>query len=216
MKDRISALVAILLLASLAAVTYWYSQTTRLGRLAAPVSREGPDFVARGVTVTQFDDNGQATNRLYTIELQHFAADDHSELVEPRLSSLRPNQPKMEARAKSARVESGGERVLMEGDVVVTRSASGKAGAGADAAPMQLRTQSLLAIPDLDRYSSDVAVEIDYGDSVVRAVGMDYDNVARVVKFRSNVRGSIAADAAVSNGVGSNAAGSIGSGDKGR
>ena len=187
MKDRITAFIAIVLLASLAGVSYWYSQTTRLKKISSPVSREGPDFVVNGVTLTQFDETGRATNRLHAAELMHFAADDHSELAQPRLISLRPNQPQLEARAKSANVESGGERVLLSGDVVVTR-APGRDGS----APMQLRTQQLTAIPDLDRYSTDVAAEIDNGDSVVRSIGMDYDNVQRVVKFRAQVRGTLA------------------------
>ena len=151
------------------------------------MSREGPDFVVNGVSLTQFDETGRATNRLHASQLMHFAADDHSELLQPRLISLRPNQPQLEARAKSANVESGGERVLLSGDVVVTR-APGRDGSP----PMQLRTQQLTAIPDLDRYSTDVAAEIENGDSVVRSIGMDYDNVQRVVKFRSQVRGTLA------------------------
>ncbi len=187
MKDRITAFIAILLLASLAGVSYWYSQTTRLNKISSPVSREGPDFVVNGVSLTQFDETGRATNRLHASQLMHFAADDHSELLQPRLISLRPHQPQLEARAKSANVESGGERVLLSGDVVVTR-APGRDGSP----PMQLRTQQLTAIPDLDRYSTDVAAEIENGDSVVRSIGMDYDNVQRVVKFRSQVRGTLA------------------------
>lgn len=187
MKDRITAFIAIVLLASLAGVSYWYSQTTRLKKISSPVSREGPDFVVNGVTLTQFDETGRATNRLHAAELMHFAADDHSELSQPRLISLRPNQPQLEARAKSANVAADGERVLLSGDVVVTR-APGRDGSP----PMQLRTQQLTAIPDLDRYSTDVAAEIDNGDSVVRSIGMDYDNVQRVIKFRSQVRGTLA------------------------
>lgn len=186
MRDRITAFIAILLLASLAGVSYWYSQTTRLRNVPTPVSREGPDFVANGVTVTQFDESGRATSRLHASDFSHFSADDHSELAQPRLISLRPGQPDVEARANRARVEGGGERVVLTGDVVITRAP------GADGSPpMQLRTQQLIALPDLDRYSTDTAVEIDRGDSVVRSVGMDYDNVARTVKFRSNVRGTI-------------------------
>jgi lipopolysaccharide export system protein LptC len=140
--------------------------------------------------MTQFDETGRATNRLHAVELMHFAADDHSELSQPRLISLRPDQPLLEVRAKSANVEGGGERVLLSGDVVVTR-AQGRDGAP----PMQLRTQQLTAIPDFDRYSTDAPIEIEHGDSVVRSVGMDYDNVQRLVKFRSRVRGTIASTA---------------------
>ncbi len=187
MKDRITGFIAILLLASLAAISYWYSQSTRLKNLGSPVSLEGPDFVVSGVTLTQFDNTGRATNRLHAEQLEHFAVGDRAELTQPRLISLRPGQPQLEARAKNARLEEGGERVLLSGDVVITRAP------GADGAPpMQLRTERLVALPDLDRYSTDAAVEIDRGDSVVRSIGMDYDNIERVVKFRSNVRGTIA------------------------
>jgi LPS export ABC transporter protein LptC len=187
MRDRITAFIAILLLASLAGVSYWYSQTTRLRNLPTPVSREGPDFVVNGVTLTQFNDTGRVTSRLHASELAHFAADDHSELVRPRLISQQPGQPEVEARANSARVEGGGERVLLAGDVVITRAP------GADGAPsMRLQTERLTALPDLDQYSTDAAVELERGDSVIRSIGMDYDNVARTVKFRSNVRGTIA------------------------
>ena len=154
------------------------------------MSREGPDFVVNGVTLTQFDATGRATNRLHANQLSHFAADDRAELTQPRLLSLRPNQPQLEARSKTALVESGGERVLLAGDVVVTR-APGEP----DNLPMQLRTQSLIAVPDLDRYSTDAEVEIERGDSMVRSVGMEYDNTQRTVKFHSKVRGTIASTA---------------------
>ena len=190
MRDRITAFIAIVLLASLAGVSYWYSQSTRLKKIATPVSRDGPDFVVNGVTLTQFDATGRATNRLHASELVHFAADDHSELSQPRLISVRPDQPLLEVRAKAANVESGGERVSLSGDVVVTR-APGRDGT----APMQLRTQQLTALPDLDRYSTDAPVEIERGDSVIESTGMDYDNIRRVVKFHSNVRGTIASTA---------------------
>jgi lipopolysaccharide export system protein LptC len=188
MRDRITAFIAIVLLASLAGVSYWYSQTTRLRNVPTPVSREGPDFIVSGVTVTQFSGDQGATSRLHASELAHFAVDDHSELQQPRLISVRPRQPDIEARANSAHVEEGGARIVLTGDVVITRAP------GADGSPpMRLRTQRLTALPDLDRYSTDVAVEVERGDSVVTSIGMDYDNVRRTVKFRSKVRGTIEA-----------------------
>lgn len=196
MKDRITAFIAILLLASLAGVSYWYSQTTRLKKLSTSVSREGPDFIVNGVTLTQFDQTGRATNRLHANQLTHFAADDRAELTQPRLVSLRPGQPQVEARSKSALVEAGGERVVLSGDVEITRAP------GNDNSPMRLRTQSLVALPDLDRYTTDAAVEVERGDSVVRSVGMDYDNVDRIVKFHSKVRGTIAPTAPAASAIG--------------
>jgi LPS export ABC transporter protein LptC len=102
--------------------------------------------------------------------------------------SLRPDQPRLEARARQALVEGGGERVVLTGDVVITRSP------GADGEPpMRLATEKLLALPDLEQFSTDLPVEVDRGGSVIRSVGMDYDNIKRVVKFHSKVRGTMEA-----------------------
>jgi lipopolysaccharide export system protein LptC len=186
MRDRITAIVAILLLATLAGVTYWYSQAGRYASLAAPVSREGPDFIGEGVTLTQFDAAGRATNRLFADKLTHYAADDRAELLRPHYVSLRPDQPQLDARAQHALVEAGGERITLAGNVVITRAPGGDG-----EPPMRLTTERLVALPDVERYTTDLPVEIDRGESVVRAIGMDYDNAARTVKFHSRVRGTI-------------------------
>jgi lipopolysaccharide export system protein LptC len=185
MRDRITAIIAVLLLATLAGASYWYSQVSRVDGLAQPVSREGPDFVINGVTLTQFDASGRATNKLFAEELAHFAADDRAELRRPRLVSLRPGQPPLETRAQSALVEGSGEKVLLTGDVVITRAAA------ADSPPLRLTTEKLQALPDLERYSTDAPVEIERGTSTIRSIGMDYDNITRVVKFHSQVRGTM-------------------------
>jgi LPS export ABC transporter protein LptC len=186
MRDRITAIIAILLLAALAGVTYWFSQVGRYGNLANPVSREGPDFIVNGVTLTQFDPMGRPTNRLFAEKMTHFAIDDRAELQRPRYVSLRPDQPQLEARAQRAVVQGSGERVVMTGDVVITRAP----GPDGDP-PMRLKTEKLVALPDLEQYTTDLAVEMNRGGSVIRSVGMDYDNIKRVVKFHSKVRGTI-------------------------
>ena len=188
MRERITAIIAIVLLATLAGATYWFSQVGRYGNLANPVSREGPDFIVNGVTLTQFDPMGRPTNRLFAETMTHFAVDDRAELQRPRYVSLRPDQPQLEARAERAVVEGSGERVVMTGNVVISRAR----GPDGDP-PMRLTTEKLVALPDLEQYSTDLAVEMDRGDSVIRSVGMDYDNIKRVVRFHSNVRGTIEA-----------------------
>lgn len=186
MRDRITAIIAILLLASLAGVTYWFSQVGRYGNLANPVSREGPDFIVNGVTLTQFDPQGRPTNKLFAEQMTHYAVDDRAELQRPRYVSLRPDEPQLEARAQRALVQGGGERIVMTGNVVITRAP----GPDGDP-PMRLTTEKLVALPDAEQYSTDLPVEMERGDSVIRAVGMDYDNIKRTVKFHSKVRGTM-------------------------
>ena len=186
MRDRITAVIAVLLLVLLSATTYWYSQTTRIGDLVSPVSREGPDVVVDGVAMTQFDAEGRAVNKLIGERVTHFPSDDRIEVIRPRLISLREDQPQLDAKAAHARVEDSGARVVFSGDVTLIRAA------GKDGEPsMRMTTDRLVALPDSERFYTDAPVEIERGGSHIRAVGMDYDNIKRSVKFRSKVRGTI-------------------------
>ena len=188
MRDRITAIIAVLLLALLAATTYWYSQSTRIGGLSNPVSREGPDVVVDGATLTQFDAQGRATNKLIGDRVTHYPSDDRVEVIRPRMISLRADQPQLDARANHARVEDSGARVVLTGDVTVIRAA------GKDGEPsMRLTTEKLVTLPDLEQFSTDAPVEIERGGSNIRSVGMDYDNIKRTVKFRSKVQGTVEA-----------------------
>jgi lipopolysaccharide export system protein LptC len=191
MRDRITAIIAVLLLVLLAATSYWYSQTTRLGDLANAVSREGPDVVVDGVSMTQFDAEGRAINKLIGDRVTHFPSDDRVEVVRPRLISLREDQPQLDAKADHARVEDSGARVVLSGDVTLIRAA------GKDGEPsMRMTTDRLVALPDSEQFSTDAPVEIERGASRIHAVGMDYNNIKRTVKFRSKVRGTIEPTAA--------------------
>jgi lipopolysaccharide export system protein LptC len=188
MRDRITAIIAVLLLAALAAASYWYSHAIRYQSTPVPVSREGPDFVADTVTLTQFDAEGRATNRLLAETLSHFPSDDRIEVSRPRLVSLRPDQPQLDVRSQRALVEKGGERVVMTGNVVVSRAAG-----GADEPPMRMTTERLVALPDQEKYSTDVLADFERGGSRISSIGMDYDHLSRVVRFHSRVRGTVEA-----------------------
>lgn len=196
MRDRLTAIIAIVLLAGLAAATYWYSQVARLSALPNPVSREGPDAVVDGATMTQFDAQGRATNKLIAERILHFPSDDRVEAIRPRMITLREDQPQVDLKAEHARIEDGGARALLTGDVTLVR-APGKEGE----APMRMVTERLVALPDAEQFSTDAPVLIERGGSNIRAVGMDYDNIKRTVKFRSRVQGTVEPGASAPEGV---------------
>ena len=59
-----------------------------------------------------------------------------------------------------ARVEDSGARVILTGDVTLIRAA------GKDGEPsMRLTTEKLVALPDLEQFSTDAPVEIERGGS---------------------------------------------------
>src|SRR5262247_2739587 len=144
MRDRIAPIAAILLLIIVVGTSYWYSRMMRIPRAAPPPAPGTPDVVVERVVITQFDVHGLARNKLFAERLTHFEENDNVELASPRLVSLRPDQPQVDARAKRARVENAGERVHMMGSVLLTRA--GTAGEPA----LRLSTEYLLALPDVD------------------------------------------------------------------
>ena len=182
MRDRITMIIAILLLAMVTATSYWYSRVMRKTESAAPPRAGAPDVVVDRVVLTQFDEQGRARHKLFGARLRHFAENDDIEVTAPRLVSLRPDQPRVEAKARTARVENAAERIHLNGDVVIARSAF-------DGHPeMRITTDYLLALPDEDRYRTDHPVRLTRGTSSISANAMDFDNIARTVVMTGAVR----------------------------
>jgi lipopolysaccharide export system protein LptC len=185
MRDRVATVIAIALLALVAATSYWYSRSLQTGTAAA-AAHPMVDADADRVTLVQFDSVGRAKFKLFADRMTHYAATDNVDLVRPRLVSLRPDQPRVEAVAKLAHMENDGERIRLSGDVVLTRESS------PGLPPLRVSTEMLLALPDLDRYSTDRPVLVDRGADSIQAHGMELDNIARRVEFLADVVDTIA------------------------
>jgi lipopolysaccharide export system protein LptC len=185
MRDRIASLIAILLLAGVTAVSYWYSRSLQIEH-AAEATRPAVDADGDGITLMQFDATGRAKYKLFADRMTHYVQTDDVDMISPRLVSLRPDQPRVEAVSQLAHVENAGERIRMSGDVLLTRASP------PGQAPLQVSTQVLIAVPDQDRYFTDQPVLVDRGADSVRARGMDLNNVTQRVEFLADVVDTIA------------------------
>jgi len=184
MGERLASWFAILLMAAVLGTSYWYGQTLRHGAVAESGRIGAVDFFAEDIALTSFDALGRARYRLFADRMTHFGNSDDADLVKPRLLSMRPDQPQVQATALSAHAENNAETVQMRGDVVITRAAD------ASRPPMKMQTEELSVAPDEDRFWTDAPVRMESGRSVVLARGMDFDNIARQVQLRSEVVGS--------------------------
>jgi lipopolysaccharide export system protein LptC len=181
MRDRVASVIAIVLLTLVAVTSYWYSRSLQNEGRGSETARPQVDADADQITLTQFDEVGRAKYKLFADKMTHFERTDDVDLVKPRLISLRLDQPRVEVVAQQGHVENNGERVRLSGDVVLTRDSPGAQ------PPLRVSTQTLLALPDLDRYSTDQPVLVEHGSDSIRARGMDLDNVAQRVEFGSEV-----------------------------
>jgi len=179
--ERAASWFAIVLVAAVLATSYWYSQTLRLtpgvqtGRIGAV------DFFAQNIALTGFDSLGRARYRLFADRMTHFGNSDDVDLDNPRILSLRADQPQVEATALQAHASNNAQTVQMSGNVVITRAAA------PDREAMRMETEDLSAIPDEDHFWTDDPVRLQSGASVINARGMDFDNIARRVELLSDV-----------------------------
>ena len=184
MGERISSWFAVLLLFVVLVTSYWYAQTLRLGNTTAAGRVGEVDFFAEGVALTGFDAVGRPRYRLYADRMTHYGNSDDVDLLKPRLLSMRPDQPQVQATALTAHASNNAETVQMQGNVVITRAASGSQ------ALMRLETESITAVPDDDHFWTDAPVRMESGRSVMNGRAMDFDNVARRVELRGDVTGN--------------------------
>ena len=183
MGERIASWFAIVLVAAVLATSYWYAQTLRSGTTVETGRIGAVDFFAQNIALTGFDSLGRARYRLFADRMTHFGNSDDADLENPRLVSLRPDQPLVQATARYAHATNNAQTVQMRGNVVITRAAA------PDRDAMRMQTEELMAIPDEDRFWTDEPVRLESGASVTTARGMDFDNIARRVQLHSDVVG---------------------------
>jgi len=186
MRDRLTMLIAALLLAVVTVTSYWYSREMRRPTSRTPPSPGTPDFIVDAVVLTQFDERGRGRYKLIAERLSYFNENDDAELARPRLVSLQPDEPQVQVSAARARVTNAGEKVLMQGDVLLQRAA------GADRPALTIRTERMTAIPDVEQFASDVPVLIEQGDTRLAGAAMEYDNLKRVLTVTGGLRGEMA------------------------
>ena len=185
-RDWLLRAIAIALLAVIASTSYWYSIAIRKPVSAPPPAPGTPDFVVDNLSLTQFDTDGRARYRLFAQQLTHFNENDAIVLASPRLLTLYPDRPQIEARSRRARLDNDGERVLMTGSVLLTRAGT------AGNPPLTMSTDVLHAWPDDDRYRSDSRTDIERGAgnsrTLTSADTMSFDNIKREIEFTGQVR----------------------------
>lgn len=181
MKDRLTSIIAIVLLLTLVGMSYWYSVKADMEGQGHLSDLNSPDFIAHDITVTKFDNAGGAQYKVFAKRIDHYS-DGHATAELPEYYSLNPAEPQVTARSDSGEMVSGGEILHFYNNVDIRQQAHD------DKPASRLETSQLDAYPDDDVYSSDKPVTLTRGSDVSKGIGMDYDNVERTFKLRSRVQ----------------------------
>jgi lipopolysaccharide export system protein LptC len=163
----------------LVGLTLWLNNLVQAPVARADGSlRHDPDLIVENFSARKLALSGEVQYTLAARKMVHYPDDDSALLESVTLESFEPRQPRMTITADHGRLEQGGDRVWIEGNVVVTREGDARI------QPARLTTDKLLVLPDagIARTSSQVILESPSGRAVA-AGGLELDNRARTVQL---------------------------------
>lgn len=164
-------------LSLLVVLTLWLNQLVQAPTARADGStRHDPDLIVENFNARKLGEDGRVLYTLAARKMVHYPDDDSALLETVKVEAYEPKQPRMMITADNGRLEQGGERVLIEGNVVIVRDADAKN------EPARVTTDNLLVLPDagIARTQSEVTMESASGRVV--AQGLEFDNRAGTMR----------------------------------
>jgi lipopolysaccharide export system protein LptC len=178
-----SAYLPLMLMALLALGTWWLIKTTPVPgeeRPAAPPRHE-PDYTMTNFLVQRFAPDGAMRAQIEGDALRHYPDTDTLEIDNARIRAIAPDARVTLATARRALSNGDASEVQLLGGAHVVREA------GSTDEPIEFRSEFLHAFLGNERVESHLPVTVTRGATVVRADGMSYDNLARVVELKGRM-----------------------------
>lgn len=187
--DLASAYLPLALMAALAAATWWLVQTApgaETPRVEAKPRHE-PDYVMTRFIVQRFAADGTLRTQIEGDVLRHFPDNDTLEIDSPRIRAIADNGEATLASARRALANGDGSELQLLGDATIVRPAVGKSDA------VEFRGEFFHAFRNIEQVRTHLPVVVTQGKSRVRAEGMTYDHLARVVDLKGRTQATFAA-----------------------
>ena len=181
--DALSTYLPVLLMALLALGTWWLIKSTPVPeaeRAAAPPRHE-PDYEMTNFLVQRFAASGTMRVQLEGDALRHYPDTDTLEIDNARIRAISAKGRVTLASARRAVSNGDASEVQLLGEATVVREA-----APGDEA-IEFRSEFLHAFLTTERVQSHLPVTVTQGATEVRAEGMAYDNLARVVELKGRM-----------------------------
>ena len=187
--ERMVGWSPVLLLGSLAAMTYWLNTQVRPAAAAPDGStRHEPDLVGENFKAISLDPDGHVRQALIAKRARHYPDDDTTAFEQATMVFTDPDKPRLDVSADSATLTGDREHVYLFGHAKVVRAA--EEGEKPDG-PVTVTSEYLHVMPKEDRVVTDKPVTITDPRGTINATGLDLDNKAKTVKFKSHLSGQI-------------------------
>ncbi|MEP7206082.1 MAG: LPS export ABC transporter periplasmic protein LptC [Casimicrobiaceae bacterium] len=187
--DRWTAWTPVLLLASLAALTFWLdAQIQPPDDARKGDQRHDPDVFMTNFRAVNFDDAGQVRQALTAKRAQHHPDDDTVDFTSPSLVVTDRLRPKLTVTSDAGTLSGDRQTVLFRGNVEAIREV--RAGTRDSLGPVRLTTDFLRVIPDKGIAETDRPVTIEDPHGIIHGIGVTLDNQSRTMQIKSAVRGT--------------------------
>jgi len=188
--DGITRYLPVLLMALLAAFTWWLVRNSpsldKAGGPAAPP--QTPDYTMRGFVLSSYGPDGALRSRLEGDVMQHFASTDTVEVQRPRMRTFDPAGHSMRASAQRARSNGDGSQVQLLGDAVVIRE-PGPGETPADR--VEIRGEFLEIFSKEERVRSHLPVSVVSGRGELYGGTLDYRHADGLTELGGRVTGQL-------------------------
>jgi lipopolysaccharide export system protein LptC len=181
-------LFPLLLMLSLALLTFWLERTVHDDVTKPPSRRHDPDYIVERFTTTIYNRDGVAESTLSADRMLHYPDDDTTELHAPRMVQTKPREPRITVSATRGQLSRDGDEIFLYGDVLLVRDAS------AERPEARMSTEFLHVLRDRSLVRTDRAVKIVEGGRSLSGRGMEYNNESRSLVLRSDVVARFASD----------------------
>lgn len=189
--EAATAYLPVLLMGALALGTWWLATVAprpEAERAPAPPRHE-PDYTMQRFAVQRFAADGRLRVQIEGAELRHYPDTDTLEIENPRIRAIGPDGRVTLASALRALSNGDGSEVQLFGSAKVVREAD------APQDVIEFDSEFLHAFLNAERVRSHLPVVVRRGGAELRADGMEYDNLARVVELKGRQRASFPARA---------------------
>ena len=165
-------------LALLVGLTLWLNQLVQPQAARADGSRRhDPDLMVERFNARKLGEDGAVLYTLAARKMVHYPDDNSALLESVTLEAFEPQQPKMTVTADHGRLEEGGDRIWIEGNVVLLRDAD------AQTERARLTTDRMLVLPDEGKARTTSEVHLDSVSTQAVARGLELDNRARTLRL---------------------------------
>jgi lipopolysaccharide export system protein LptC len=184
---RLTTWFPVVLLASLAGLTYWLDAQVQRGDRGPSTAAKEPDYYLEDFSATRFGKDGTIVQQLAAKKLTHYSEGIPTDVEAPELSTTPPGRPAMRVRADSGKISPDNEHVYLTGNVVGVREGT------PGHSPLTVSTEYLHVRPREEKADSNKRVTIVDGNGTHVGGALEADNKARTIKLKNGVTGEMKA-----------------------